>query len=94
MEIQTIYKAEKGLIKITATVEGNAIGDIRITGDFFMIPEEAITVLEKWLNGVSLERGAVTNVLDEFYSTGVVTPSASKEDFVNAVMQLSPSSRL
>lgn len=88
MELSTMYKAEKGLIKISAEVVGNTIERIRITGDFFMIPEEALLQLEISLSGTMIESRSVVEVLDRFYATGVITPSMTKEDLVKAIMGL------
>ena len=88
MELSTIYKAEKGIIKISAQVEDNTISGIRITGDFFMVPEESIVTLEKMLAGEKLESEAISKAIDGFYATGVITPSMEKGDLVKAVMGL------
>ncbi len=86
MWVSSVYKAEKGLIKVRADIEDNTINDIEITGDFFMIPESAIESLEVRLMGKKLEENELDDVLDEFYLTGVDTPLLTKKDFVSAIL--------
>jgi hypothetical protein len=86
MEVSSLYKAQKGLIKVRADIEGNVINDIEITGDFFMIPESALPELEMRLIGKRLERAELEETLEQFYITGVETPLLTKDDFVNAVL--------
>ena len=86
MKVSNLYKAEKGLIRIHADVEDGRIRDIRITGDFFMTPEEAIASLEGMLKGRRFEAEDVGEAIEKFYATGAITPMISKEDFAKAVM--------
>lgn len=85
MKFSNLYKAPKGLIRIEAEVENQKIMDIKITGDFFMVPEESILTLESSLRGVSLSREEVAKVVSQFYKSGVVTPMLHHEDMVNAI---------
>jgi hypothetical protein len=80
-----IYKAEKGLIRVNAEIEEGVITKIRITGDFFMLPEKAVLSLEKLLEGRAFETQAISEALDAFYAAGVETPCVTKEDFLNAI---------
>ncbi len=52
-EGKAIYKAGK-LIRIKAEFEGEKIRKIRITGDFFLYPEEAIERIESSLKGLKI----------------------------------------
>ena len=88
VQISSIFKAEKGLIKVTADFEQQEIKEISITGDFFMIPEEAIVILERNLKGKPLQTEAIAKVVDDFYSLGIMTPSVEKADFINAIMSI------
>jgi len=52
---QAIYKVPDGkLLKIFLEEENGKIKNVKITGDFFMHPEEKITVLEEALRGADL----------------------------------------
>ena len=59
MRSQSIYKVPQGkLLKISVEYDekNNVIRDIRITGDFFAYPEEAIELMEKKLRNTVIER--------------------------------------
>jgi lipoate-protein ligase A len=60
MRAQSIYKVPQGkLLKISLEYDekDNVITDIRITGDFFAYPEEAIELMETKLKNTTIERG-------------------------------------
>ena len=86
MRVLNIYKAQKGLIKVSADVDDGHIHGIQITGDFFMYPEDALPRLEHNLTGVKLDQQEITGIIERFYSNGVQTPSMTKEDLINAIM--------
>lgn len=86
MRVSSMYKAQKGLIKISADVDNGTIRSIQITGDFFMYPEDALPRLEAKLSGKKLELQDISKAVDDFYGNGVQTPSMTKEDMVNAIM--------
>jgi hypothetical protein len=57
MKSQSIYKVPNGkLLKISLDYDetSNVIRQIRITGDFFAYPEEAIVLIEKKLRNTAL----------------------------------------
>jgi len=59
MRSQSIYKVPQGkLLKISIEYDekNNIIRDIRITGDFFAYPEEAIELMETKLKNTVIER--------------------------------------
>jgi lipoate-protein ligase A len=59
MQSQSVYKVPQGkLLKISVEFDekNNVIKDIRITGDFFAYPEEAIELMETKLKNTTLER--------------------------------------
>ena len=85
MRATSIYKAEKGLIRVSAEIDGGTIKEIRITGDFFMLPERSVLLLERLLKGRALEKPAISEALDAFYGSGVETPCVTKEDFLAAI---------
>ena len=84
--MSNLYRAPKGLIRVEAEVENNTILDIKITGDFFMVPEEALLLLEKHLRGVELDRKLLSNTIDTFYLMGIDTPMLGREDMINAIL--------
>ncbi|HUS99168.1 MAG TPA: lipoate protein ligase C-terminal domain-containing protein [Candidatus Thermoplasmatota archaeon] len=59
MRFQSTYKVPQGkLLKISIEFDekNNVIRDIRITGDFFAYPEEAIELMEKKLRNTVMEK--------------------------------------
>lgn len=86
MRMTNLYKARKGLIRVDAEVENNTIIGIKLTGDFFMVPEEALLFLERHLRGVELDRKLLKNAISTFYVLGVDTPMLAKDDLVKAVL--------
>jgi lipoate-protein ligase A len=86
VHVHSLYKAPKGLLRVEAELHSGVLSEVRITGDFFMIPEESLTSLERRLNGVKLDHASVTEAVDAFYSSGVATPMLGREDIVRAVL--------
>jgi lipoate-protein ligase A len=85
---EACYKAKK-MVRVTAEVAFGRIRDIVISGDFFMIPENALTLLEERLLNVPLERERLETAVRRFYKdTGVQVPGVAPEDFVEAIMML------
>lgn len=89
MHVHSLYKAPKGLLRIEAELESGVLSNVRITGDFFMVPEDSLPKLERRLNGVRLDRDSVLRAVEEFYGSGVETPMLGKEDIVKAVLGVS-----
>lgn len=75
------------MIRLTADVEGDMIKSIRINGDFFIFPEEAIDILEKNLTGIKLDDASVKKAVGKFYDKAQ-TPGTIPDDFVAAVLSL------
>ncbi len=90
MHLSNIYKAEKGLLRINFDLNEGKISNMMVTGDFFLIPETKIILLEHNLDGKHFEKGAVEEAIERFYTTGVLTPSVTKNDFINAIMGAKP----
>ena len=68
MQSESVYKVPKGkLLKIHVEYdeETKVIHMIRIMGDFFMYPEEAVELFENALRGVVLERECVLEKIQE-----------------------------
>jgi len=86
--LEVDYKARK-LIRLRAEMIGHKIGNIQIRGDMFVIPKEAVSVLERMLCGVELERAELSEIIAKFYEvTGAQTLGMTIEDLVTALMNL------
>ena len=82
------YKASKGLIRVKVHVENDKIKNIRISGDFFMYPEDELWKLEDTLVGTSIEKEEILLKIRQFYKrTSLLTPGVNPEDFTEAVMR-------
>ncbi|MFA4830906.1 MAG: lipoate protein ligase C-terminal domain-containing protein [Patescibacteria group bacterium] len=63
---QAIYKVPEGkLLKVFLTAEEGKIKDVKITGDFFMYPEEKIVLLEEAVKGMELNEEALKEKLEK-----------------------------
>lgn len=61
---QAIYKVPEGkLLKVFLEQENKTIKEIKITGDFFIYPEEKISLLEESLLNESLEEDKLAKKL-------------------------------
>lgn len=60
-----VYKSKK-LIKISLEYidDGKVIKSIRITGDFFLYPEEALDQLESLLIGMKVDRHSIKETIE------------------------------
>jgi lipoate-protein ligase A len=86
--IEADHKAGK-LIRVRAETRGEEILDIRITGDFFSIPKEAIFHLEDSLRGKRLDEETLRFVIERFYVTEKPEmPGVGPEDMVQAMLKI------
>ena len=68
MRFDADYKVKDGkFLRAVIDVEDGFIRGIRITGDFFMHPEESLERLESMLVGVSTDEESLRGVLTDFY---------------------------
>lgn len=74
MRSQSVYKVPKGkLLKISVEYDEKEyrIKDIRITGDFFAYPEEALELLETQLQHMVMEQKAlqekIASIIDTYH---------------------------
>ncbi len=82
------YKAPRGkLVRVRLKEENGVIDSVRISGDFFLVPEEDLSKLEKMLEGVALREGEVRLAIDRFFSATLAQGlGVSADDFVNALL--------
>ena len=52
------------LVRISLELEGDEIKKINISGDFFIHPENGISLLEDAVVGIKIEKGYIKEVLD------------------------------
>jgi lipoate-protein ligase A len=82
------YKAPGGkLLRVRLEKEGDMIRHVRITGDFFLLPEESLGKLEKILEDAPLREHELKMLVDRFFcGTQAQALGVSPEDFVKAVL--------
>ncbi len=75
------HKAKKGLIRIEFDEENGLAKNVKVTGDFFMHPEEAVQELEKKLEGHKLNE--LEKLMEEFFAMrlDIEMPYVNVEDF-------------
>lgn len=86
---RAIYKVKGGkMIKIQLALENKKIiKDLRITGDFFLHPEETIEDVEKALRGCSLSKEELVRIIKEtLTSRRAVLLGASPEDLARCII--------
>lgn len=84
---QVTIKVPNGkMLKLFIDVESDVIKEIKITGDFFVHPEEAIEKLEQALTGVAISD--VEKVVNEFFANNEVEMvGVGEEDIVKGITQ-------
>lgn len=82
------YKVAGGkLVRTTVTIENGVIRDIKLTGDFFIHPEDFIDELEKTLRGMPLNEYAIVEHIRTLTSKkGAILIGVSPEDFAKCIM--------
>lgn len=75
------HKAKKGLIRFEIDEEKGIAEDVKITGDFFVYPEEIIGELENALKGKRLEE--LEKAIEDFFAVrlDIEMPYINVEDF-------------
>jgi len=75
------HKAKKGLIRFEIEEEGGIAKEVKITGDFFIYPEEVIGELESTLRGKKLEE--LEKEIEDFFAVrlDIEMPYINVEDF-------------
>ncbi len=80
-------KSRKGLIRVQCISSRGLIRDLRITGDFFIYPEDSLWFLEEKLKGLRIRS---IDELEEFLnkllkSKGVELVGSTPRDFAEAI---------
>jgi lipoate-protein ligase A len=84
--LQKLLKTPGGLIRVTAVNQNGSLKDVHISGDFFFFPAERLLDLEKALDGLPVETGAIAQAVTAFYSQHrVESPGVAPADFASAL---------
>jgi len=85
---QGIHKSKGGLIRSFVTIENSIIKDIRISGDFFLFPEEAIFKIIEQLKGTPAKREEIQKNIEETYEKeNIQSPGTAPSDFTESIMK-------
>ena len=79
------YKVPGGkLIATEVSVDGVRLSNVKITGDFFMHPEESIVALEGVLKGIRIDE--LEDVVNRYFERNQINLiGVSKEDIVMVI---------
>jgi lipoate-protein ligase A len=82
------YKVEGGkIIKVKLKLEDDKIKEVKITGDFFLHPEELIEELEKMLERSELNEEVLADYIKIFIiKNKAVLLGVTPEDFAKCIM--------
>ncbi len=84
---EAVHKAPGGLIRVVARTREGYIDDVAISGDFALLPADALRALEQAMRGLAPVNGLLLGRLREVYSAcGVQSPGVGPEDFAAAVL--------
>lgn len=86
------YKAPGGkLLRIRLRETGGRIDSAKISGDFFLIPEDSLPKLEKMLEDVPLREQELKLLVDRFFrGTSAQGLGVAPDDFVKAILSAKP----
>jgi hypothetical protein len=82
------YKAPGGkMVRVRLTEKDGRIETLKITGDFFLIPEDSLPKLEKMLEDTRLDEKELKLLVDRFFrGTNARGLGVSPDDFVKAIL--------
>jgi Bacterial lipoate protein ligase C-terminus len=82
------YKALGGkMLRIRLTEKQGRIESAKISGDFFLIPEDSLPKLEKMLEDARLDENELRLLVDRFFrGTSAKGLGVSPDDFVKAIL--------
>jgi len=86
--LATDYKAPGGkLVRVRLIEENGIIKSARISGDFFLVPEESLAKLEKMLEDTPIRESELKLLIDRFFrGTGAKGLGVSPDDFLKAIL--------
>ena len=84
--VRNAYKADGGLIQVTAVQTDGVLSDVHISGDFFFYPASNLNDLEEALQGLPAEEEKVAEAIRQYYQKREIeSPGVQPEDFARAL---------
>ena len=75
------------MLRVRLKENAGRIESVKLSGDFFLIPEDSLSKLEKMLEDVRLEEGELKLLVDRFFrGTNAQGLGVSPDDFVKAIL--------
>ena len=75
------------MLRVRLTEKDGRITSAKISGDFFLIPEDSLPKLEKMLEDVRLDENELRLLVDRFFrGTSAKGLGVSSDDFVKAIL--------
>jgi len=85
--VESAFKAPGGLIRVVARLKENRIDDIDLSGDFTMLPADALTAVEESLKGLECEPdNLMRSIGDVYHSLTVQSPGLEPQHFTQAII--------
>jgi lipoate-protein ligase A len=82
------HRTKKGLIEVELSLENNSLTSLKITGDFFIYPEEAIEIIEQELLDLNIDEEQIEKRIKEIYEQHkITTPLITIYDCVTVIMK-------
>jgi lipoate-protein ligase A len=76
------------MIRVTLEIVQNTLKDVLISGDFFMVPEDKLPLLEENLRGAAADYPEIYRRVRKFYEDNKVeTPGVTVDDLSTAIMK-------
>ncbi len=86
--ISADHKVKEGkLLRCVLKINQGIILSIKITGDFFMYPEEGIEKLENMLTGLQYNEDQLRSKIFEFFNSNIQVVGANAEDFLTLLLK-------
>ncbi len=85
--VESVFKAEGGLIRVIARLREGRIDDVALSGDFTVLPSFALSALEQSVRGMKATPETLGARLQEAYDLmRIQSPGVSPTDFATAIM--------
>lgn len=75
------------MLRVRLTEKDGRIESVKLSGDFFLVPEESLPKLEKMLEDVRMDEKELKLLVDRFFrGTNAHGLGVSPDDFVKAIL--------
>lgn len=74
------------LLRVDCAVEDQVLVRVKLSGDFFLHPEESITILEERLKGVKAEEAEIKSIVEGFIGEGRLLIGLEPRHIVEAIL--------